>query len=63
MNPTTVSRFYFERAKAADCLTWRTVYMLGWMSAEAAECGAFVAFVGKGEGANWPDARDWRIPS
>jgi hypothetical protein len=59
MNPTTASKLYFERAKAADCPTWRTVHTLGLLCAAAVDRGAIVAFVGKGEGANWPDARDW----
>jgi hypothetical protein len=66
MNPTPASKLYFERAKAADCPTWRTVYTLGLLCAAAVDRGAIVAFVGKGEGANWPDARylgDWRNPS
>jgi hypothetical protein len=59
MNPTVASAVYLNRAKAADCLTWRTVYMLGLMCAAAVDRGAIVAFVGKGEGANWPDVRYW----
>jgi hypothetical protein len=59
MNPSLASKLYAERAKAAGHPTWRTVYMLGLMCAAAVDRGALVAFVGKGEGANWPDARDW----
>lgn len=58
MPPSLASKLYAERAKAAGDPTWRTVYMLGLMCAAAVDRGAFVAFVGKGEGANWPDARN-----
>jgi hypothetical protein len=49
---------YFDLARTVDCpASWRTVYMLGLMSITAVEHGTIVAFVGHGEGADWPDAR------
>lgn len=49
---------YAERAKTAPCPTCRTVNMLGMMCAAAAEQRAFLAFVGRGHGGDWPDPRE-----
>jgi len=57
MNTTQMLKVYADRAKAANCPTWRTVNMLGMMCAGAVESGRFVAFTGQGLGSDWPDPR------
>jgi hypothetical protein len=52
-----IAKLYSEHARPATSASWRTVYMLGLMCAAAVDHGAFVAFVGKGRGADWPDPR------
>jgi hypothetical protein len=51
-------KHYLDLARATDDATWRSVYMLGLMSATAVNLGSFVSFVGEdGHGADWPDPR------
>ena len=57
MNATQTFELYAQRAKAANCPNCRTVNMLGMMCAAAADNGGFLAFVGRGYGADWPDPR------
>jgi hypothetical protein len=58
MNATQTFELYAERAKAATCPVCRTVNMLGMMCAAAVDNGGFLAFVGRGYGADWPDPRE-----
>jgi hypothetical protein len=58
MNADRACKNYLSLARATGYPTWRTVYMLGLMSATAVNIGTFVSFVGEdGHGADWPDPR------
>jgi len=63
MNATRMFDTYAERAKTAACPVCRTVNMLGMMCAGAVDSGAFLAFVGKGYGGDWPDPRETAVQS
>lgn len=48
---------YTECANSATSPLERMVSMLGMMCTIAAEQGRIVAFVGRGQGSDWPDPR------
>lgn len=58
MNASDMFQVYADRAKAATCPACRTVNMIGMMCAAAVNNGGFLAFVGQGYGADWPDPRE-----
>ena len=58
MNAFRACKHYLDLVRAADDRTWRSVYMLGLMSATAVNLGTFVSFVGEdGHDVDWPDPR------